>query len=95
MSAPPIDRERLQGLAVSDSGFVFDPRTGQSYNVNATGLAILRALKEGLEPAAIAAGLAKEFDVNGHPLEDDVEAFLALLREQGLAAKPPAPADDA
>ena len=42
--------ERLRELAISDAGFVFDPLTGHTYNVNATALAALRALKEGATP---------------------------------------------
>ena len=38
---------RLSDLAISDSGFVFDPYTGASFSVNLTGLTLLRALKDG------------------------------------------------
>jgi hypothetical protein len=38
----------LADLAVSDTGFVFDPFTGTTYTVNSTGLCLLHAFKEGL-----------------------------------------------
>ena len=38
---------RLSQLALSDEGFVFDPQTGDSFQVSETGIAVLRALKEG------------------------------------------------
>ena len=43
--------DRLRQLAVSDTGFVFDPQTGQSFTVNATGRLVLDCLKrsDGLE----------------------------------------------
>lgn len=85
MSARPYDPDRLRALAISDTGFVFDPRTGYSYTVNATGLALLAALKEGLPLEEIAARLRDEFDAADVAVEDDVEGFLGLLREYGIA----------
>lgn len=71
--------DRLRQLAVSDTGFVFDPQTGQSFTVNATGRLVLDCLKrsDGLEDAAQC--LAEDCDV---PLElalSSVEAFLMQL----------------
>ena len=39
---------RLGDLALSDTGFAFDPLTGATFTVNATGLCVLLAMKEGL-----------------------------------------------
>jgi hypothetical protein len=39
--------ERLSNLALSPTGFVFDPRTGATYTVNPTGRAVLEALRDG------------------------------------------------
>ncbi len=36
-----------KNLALSDSGFVFDPSTGDSFSTNPIGLEIIRMLKEG------------------------------------------------
>ena len=38
---------KLERLAISDEGFIFDPESGNSYTVNGTALFILRLLKEG------------------------------------------------
>ncbi len=76
---------RLHELAISDTGFVFDPVTGHTYNVNATGLAMLRALKEGASPEAVIEALHAEFDME--PEDDvarDVNELLSRLREHGL-----------
>ena len=77
------DPDELRSLALSETGFIFDPRTGHSYSANATGLAVLAAMKAGAEPDAIAARLRDEFD-GGAAVEDDVEQFVELLRELGL-----------
>ncbi len=80
--------DALRALALSETGFVFDPRTGHSYAVNPTGLAMLHALKEGLAPDAIAARLREQFDAGASPVEDDIEGFFGLLREHGLGGRP-------
>jgi hypothetical protein len=77
------DPDELRSLALSETGFIFDPRTGHSYSANATGLAALAAMKAGAEPDAIAARLREDFD-GGAAVEDDVEQFVELLRELGL-----------
>lgn len=83
MKSPALDPAGLRVLALSDTGFIFDPRTGHSYSANATGLAVLTAMKAGLSPDEIAAQLRSEFD-GGVAVEDDVEQFVELLRELGL-----------
>lgn len=85
MTPPTTLTDSVRALAVSDTGFVFDPRTGHAYTVNATGLLVLRALKEGNELPEIVGKLQSEFrDVTSG--EADVREFLALLAEMGLAS---------
>ncbi|MCE9573005.1 MAG: PqqD family peptide modification chaperone [Deltaproteobacteria bacterium] len=86
----PYDPAELRTLALSDTGFIFDPRTGHSYSANATGLATLAAMKDGLDPAAIATKLRAEFK-GGAAVEDDVAGFVDLLRELGLVRARSAP----
>ncbi|MCB9688353.1 MAG: HPr-rel-A system PqqD family peptide chaperone [Alphaproteobacteria bacterium] len=76
---------RLGDLAISDSGFVFDPYTGASFTVNATGLHLLRALKDGvIDRAGLLAGLDEAFDVDGADAGRDVDDFLGQLRRYEL-----------
>jgi PqqD family protein of HPr-rel-A system len=80
-----LDTTHLNTLAISDVGFVFDPLTGHTFNVNETGLAVLRALKEGDAPEAIVARLRDAFDVDdAADVVRDVEDFLSRLREVSL-----------
>lgn len=80
-----MDATRLRQLAISDSGFVFDPATGHTFTVNATGALVVHALKEGVKPDSIARRLADEFELDGsEDVARDVEDFLARLREHGL-----------
>jgi len=77
--------EKLKDLAVSETGFVFDPYTGSSFNTNGTGRWILDGLKRGLDRPGIVRGLRDEFEVvEEEDLERDLDEFLFLLRENGV-----------
>ena len=77
-------RQRLRDLAVSESGFVFDPYGGQTYSLNAPGRAILDALRRGDDVPAIEAALRATFEVEPETdVARDVREYLLQLREQG------------
>ena len=80
MSKQPM----LENLAVSDSGFVFDPTSGATFTLNASGLVILNALREGLSLDETVARLRDRFDEVGGDAKDDVLDFVARLRQNGL-----------
>lgn len=81
-------RQRLADLAISDSGFVFDPYTGASFTVNATGLKVLEALKQGTTAREPLLELLRDgFDVRGEDVQRDVDEFVALLRRFGLVPR--------
>jgi hypothetical protein len=76
--------QKLKDLAVSESGFVFDPFTGATFNTNSTGRAIIEGLKEGLDRGPLLASLRDAFEVGSEDLERDLDEFLYLLRENGI-----------
>lgn len=78
------ERQRLRDLAISQSGFIFDPFTGSTFSANAAGLLILDELKEGRGREAIVAALEERFEVAGEDLERDLDEFLLLLRRNSL-----------
>lgn len=71
--------ERLKKLAVSDSGFVFDPQTGQSFSLNGTGLMSLNLLKKGASVEDTANCLSQQYGVTYEVAATSVEAFLLQL----------------
>lgn len=75
---------RLQALAVSDTGFVFDPYTGVTYSLNRPGLTLLRGLTSALDREALVERLREEFEVGEEDLHRDLDEFLQQLREHGL-----------
>lgn len=74
------DPAAVARLALSESGFVFDPVTGRSYTVNATGLAVLRLLQKPTDLARLTAALEERFESNAGQVERDVLEFAAALR---------------
>jgi len=78
---------RLAELAVSDTGFIFDPGTGATFNVNATGLIALAALREGVDPAdtsTIAARVRARFPAAPADVDEHVSDFVRTLRQMGI-----------
>ena len=75
---------RLNDLAISESGFVFDPYSGGTFTINRTAMVFLAALRDGLGRDAIIDRLRAEFQVDGADLDSDVGEFTRLLIQQGL-----------
>jgi PqqD family protein of HPr-rel-A system len=80
-----LDLSRLHDLAVSDSGFVLDPRTGHTFTLNESGLLVLRSLKDGDPLCQIVDRLESEFEIDPNDnVRRDVDDFVSNLREMGL-----------
>ncbi len=75
---------KLNRLAISEEGFIFDPETGNSYTVNETGLLILKKLREGLGPEEIAEAMSEEYEVSPEEALRDVQDFLETIARFGL-----------
>ena len=73
--------QSMRRLAVSESGFVFDPMSGHHFTVNETGLEILRQLQQGRGLPELLASLAGEYSVGTRELERDVLEFAGMLRK--------------
>lgn len=76
---PPL--RSLQRLAISESGFVFDPVSGHNFTLNETGLTILRLLQKNNELEPLLEKLADEYEASPRVLERDVLEFAGLLRD--------------
>jgi hypothetical protein len=79
-----LDVTRLQRLMINDSGFAFDPQTGQTYSINPTGVDVIRWLNEGYEPQRVVECLRKEYGVDEFTASQDYEAFVTSLRSNAL-----------
>lgn len=76
------DAKTLERLAISESGFVFDPVSGHSFTLNETGLDILRTLQKSRHLSALQEHLSMEYDVDRSTLDRDLLEFLGSLRDQ-------------
>ncbi len=81
-----MNTERLSNLAISDTGFIFDPATGQSYSTNAVGIDIIHHLKSGKDPQQILDVMMETYDheVSGNDLEGDIADFMNELKNYSL-----------
>ncbi len=70
---------RLAKLAVSETGFIFDPQTGQSFTLNQTGLLALDLLKRGNSLEMTAQYMSDEYEVTMDVASSSLEAFLYQL----------------
>jgi hypothetical protein len=68
-------------LALSDSGFVFDPTTGDSYSLNPVGQELLGLIKEGKELEEIKHFITSKYDVEAGVLERYYQDFVSLLKQ--------------
>jgi hypothetical protein len=76
--------ERLKDLAISESGFLFDPYSGTTFTLNNTGKFILQLLMEGKGIEEIEAALRDKFEVGEEDLRNDIYEFVNLLKDNHL-----------
>ncbi len=55
---------QLRDLALSDSGFIFDPHSGLSFSANETAIFLIKALQHGNDPDAIVSQVTAQYDVD-------------------------------
>ncbi len=72
--------ESLKRLAISESGFIFDPVTGNSFTVNHTGRAILQLLQKTLDMEQITKRLQAEYAVDAPVADREAIEFANQLR---------------
>jgi PqqD family protein of HPr-rel-A system len=75
---------KLDVLALNDEGFAFDPSSGDSFQVNSSGRAIIAGLRGEKSDAEIADSLVAEFDVETEDALADIADFRARLKSYGL-----------
>ncbi len=73
-----------KNIAVSASGLIFNPDTGESFTVNPMGAKIINELKEGKSQDEIVKETTASYFVEKNMFEKDFEDFLGLLRNYSL-----------
>lgn len=71
-------------VVVNDSGFVFNPETGDSFSVNAIGLEVIRCVQGGCDKKSLCTLLSKQFNIKLGLLSKDIDDFFWMLRNYKL-----------
>ena len=73
-----------KNIAVSDSGFIFNPGTGDSFSTNPIGIKIINMLKEQKDDEAIKTAIVEEYNVEVASFEMDFNDFMNMLKTYQL-----------
>jgi hypothetical protein len=76
-----------KNIATSESGFLFNPATGDSYSANPLAAEIIEYLRQGLSPAEIKNRLLEKYEVDALRLDRDWDEFMNQLRAANLLAE--------
>ncbi|RPI17479.1 MAG: PqqD family protein [Ignavibacteriae bacterium] len=71
-------------IAISESGFVFNPTTGDSYSLNPIAAEILDMLKKDLSEDEITDALLEKYDVTASVLHRSIDEFIDTLKEMKI-----------
>jgi len=74
-------------IAVSETGFLFDPNTGESFNLNKTGKLIFKLLAENRKQEEIETAVLEKYDIEAHVFQRYFDEFLMMLRQFNLIEK--------
>jgi len=70
-----------KNIAVSETGFVFNPTTGDSYSINQVGQEILGYLGESKSPAEITSLMTSDYDIDPASFEKYFYDFISMLKQ--------------
>lgn len=73
-----------KNVAVSDSGFVFNPTTGESFSANPIGTEIIEMLKQGKSQNEIKDIILENYITEQDIVDKDVFEFFELLKQYSL-----------
>lgn len=73
-----------RNIAVSETGFIFNPSSGDSFSVNPVGQDVIRLLKEGKNREEITSTLTAKYAIDAASVDKDMDDFLVMLRNYQL-----------
>jgi hypothetical protein len=76
--------KKLSQLAFNAEGFVFNPLTGDSFQVSQTGLEVISGLRDGLDDEQIVQKLTDTYEVLASEARHDLADFRGSLKSLGL-----------
>ncbi len=76
-----------KNIAISETGYIFNPLTGETFVVNQSGMEILNLLKKSYNQQEIQNQLAKEYLIDYNDIEKDLNNFIDFLMRYDLLEK--------
>ena len=71
-------------IKISDNGFVFNSRTGESFSLNPMGLEMIKMIAANSDFDEIRKSILKNYDVDDLTFEKDFYEFCAMLKHHQL-----------
>jgi len=72
-------KKMKSNIALSESGFVFNPNTGESFTLNPVGQQLFEMIREGQDYQSIRKKFLEIYEVEDSIFEKDYEDFVHLL----------------
>jgi hypothetical protein len=73
-----------KNIATSETGFIFNPSTGDSFSSNPIGSEILLMMKDNKSLPEIKKEILSRYDVESSQFEKDYDDLMAQLRDNNL-----------
>ena len=73
-----------KNIAISETGFVFDPNSGDSFTLNGIGKEILEQLQESNSKSDISYNILNKYEIDEFTAERNYEDFLGMLKHHNL-----------
>ena len=73
-----------ENIVVTETGFVFDPDTGESYSVNPIGRELLEKIRQQLDAGEITNQITERYDIDAIRFQRYFDDFLIMLRHFNL-----------
>ncbi|MFA5656573.1 MAG: PqqD family protein [Dysgonamonadaceae bacterium] len=74
----------LEEIKISDNGFVFNSRTGESFSLNPMGLEMIKMIAANRDFDDIRKSILEKYDVDDLTFEKDFYEFCAMLKHHQL-----------
>lgn len=74
-----------KNVAISESGFIFNPTTGDSFSTNPIGLEIIRMLKDENSKDEIRKAILLKYNTDESTFEKDYYDFVMMLQNNQVA----------
>jgi len=74
-----------KNIAISDSGLLFNPATGESFSVNPIGLEIINLMRQGKNDDEIGKAIISNYSTELSMIERDLHDFIHMMKQYQLA----------